>query len=97
MSTPETAAAEVSITQTDSEIIGSFLRVSGAYLFSCAYRDSLRAAYARHAAGDALAEHEFRYREQLACEAIDLVRTEWLEASALAARSSQHGIAQSGA
>ena len=77
MSTPETAAPEVSTSQTESEIIGTFLRVSGAYLFSCAYRDCLRAAYARHAACDVLAEHEFRYLELLTCEAIELVRAEW--------------------
>jgi hypothetical protein len=62
--------------QDETEIISNFLRVSGAYLFSCAYRESLRAAYARHAAEDAIAEHERRFRELLVCEAVCLVRTQ---------------------
>jgi hypothetical protein len=57
MGTPESGP------QSESQSIRSFLRVSRAYLFSCAYRDSLRAAYARHAAGDPIAEHELRYRQ----------------------------------
>jgi hypothetical protein len=69
----------------ETEIISNFLRVSGAYLFSCAYRDSLRAAYARRAAEDAIAEHERRFRELLVREAVCLVRTQWEEDAALIA------------
>ena len=72
MSTPEQALPQPG-TQSESEIIRSFLRVSGAYLFSCAYRDSLRAAYARHAAEDPVSEHELRYRELLVGEAVRFV------------------------
>jgi hypothetical protein len=69
--------------------IESFLRVSGAYLLSCAYRESLRAAYARRAAEDPLVEQEMRYRELVALEAVKLVRAEWHEqASVLATRKS---------
>ena len=45
ISTPETALSAPDQIGSETEIIRSFLRVSGAYLFSCAYRDSLRAAY----------------------------------------------------
>ena len=73
--------------QSEMEIIRSFLRVSGAYLFSCAYRDNLRAAYVRRAAEDPLLEQEMRYRELVALEAVKLVRAQWCEeATFLAAR-----------
>jgi hypothetical protein len=71
-------------TETDLQT-EEFLRVSGAYLFSCAYRDSLRAAYARRAAEDPLLEQEMRYRELVALEAVKLVRAEWREQACLLA------------
>ena len=87
MTTPQTALPVADPTGPESEILGNFLRISGAYLFSCVYRDSLRAAYARHAAGDPVTEHEWRYRELLIREAVSLVRNEWEEgATGLAAR-----------
>lgn len=66
--------------------IQDFLRVSGAYLFSCAYRDSLRAAYARRAAENPLLEQEMRYRELVALEAVNLVRAEWYEQASILER-----------
>jgi hypothetical protein len=63
--------------------IQEFLRVSGAYLFSCVYRDSLRAAYARRAAQDPLLEQEMRYRELVALEAVELVRVQLHEQASL--------------
>jgi hypothetical protein len=66
MGTPETLPTETTGTESESESIRSFLRVSSAYLFSCAYRDRWRAAYARYAAGNPIMEHELRYRELLA-------------------------------
>ena len=65
MTTQQMAVPAADPTGPESEIISNFLRVSGAYLFSCVYRDSLRAAYVRHAASDPVAEHESRYRELL--------------------------------
>jgi hypothetical protein len=61
MTTSQTSLAAAD--STESEIICKFLRVSGAYLFSCAYRDSLRAAYMRHAASDPVAVHGIVHRE----------------------------------
>jgi hypothetical protein len=49
MSTPETAPPEDADAEQQSEIARGFLQLSAAYLFSGAYRDSLRAAFARHA------------------------------------------------
>ena len=79
----------------ETEIISNFLRVSGAYLFSCAYRDSLRAAYARRAAEDPLLAQEMRYRELVALEAVKLVGAQWHEqASLLAARASGPAVTE---
>ena len=72
----------------------SFLRVSAAYLFSCAYRDSLRAAFARHAAGNPVMAHGLHYRELLVSEAVSLMRTDWEDAAVLAARVPDHEIAR---
>ena len=52
----------------ETEIISNFLRVSGAYLFSRAYRESLRAAYARRAAEDLLPAQEMRLAARTACQ-----------------------------
>jgi len=79
----------------ETEIISNFLRVSGAYLFSCAYRDSLRAAYARRAAEDPLFAQQMRYRELVALEAVKLVGAQWQEqASLLAARASLPAVTE---
>ena len=94
MSTPEQALPESAAPDSEAEVIRSFLRVSGAYLFSCAYRDSLRAAYARHAAEDPITEHVQRFHELLVREAVCLVRTQWEEDAALiAARIADREIA----
>jgi hypothetical protein len=47
MRTLETPPPETAALESERESIRNFLRVSSAYLFSCAYRDSWRAAYAR--------------------------------------------------
>ena len=76
--------------KSQTEIVSAFLRVSAAYLFSCAYRASLRAAFARHAARSPVAEHALRYRLLLADEASDLMHTQIEdEMAALSATSAE--------
>lgn len=57
---PETA---IPVEETELSTEG-FLRVSGAYLLSRAYRYRLRAAYARHSAKDRVAEHNYDSRSR---------------------------------
>jgi hypothetical protein len=104
MSTPETAlrdgeAPVAALHDSQADVVSNFLYVSAAYLFSCAYRESLRAAFARHAARNPVSEHSLRYRTLIAHEASALMHAqleeEWAASSGRLAAGCHENVTRS--